>query len=138
LEVDTVANSLIITLDTQPPIIGISSKDTLNKNVPAIVIVQANKEVDVSSCTVYIIDDTGKKYSAQLDVQGNIITGTLDLSNLSVGKAVIFATVRDTNLNTSKTARRIVTITDEVMDRIEEMKVSVQTVNMAFEVEVIS
>jgi hypothetical protein len=136
--VDTVANSLIITLDTQPPIIGISSKDTLNKNVPAIVTVQADKEVDASKCTVYIIDDTGKKYSAQLDVQGNIITSTLDLSNVSVGKAVIFATVQDTNLNNSKTARRIVIITDEVMDRIEEMKVSIQTVNMAFEVEVIS
>jgi hypothetical protein len=36
----------------------------------------------------------GKKYSAQLDVQGNIITSTLDLSNVSVGKAVILQPYR--------------------------------------------
>jgi hypothetical protein len=136
--VDTVANSLVITLDTQPPIIGIASKDTLNKNTPAIVTVQADKEVSSSNCVVYIIDAMGTKYTAQLAIQGNIITGTIDLSNTLTGKAVIFATVQDTSLNTSKTARRIVTITDEVMDRIEDMATTIQTVNMAFEVEVVS
>lgn len=131
------ANSLIITLDTQPPIIGIVSNDVLNKNIPAIVTVRATKTIS-TNCSVYLIDDTGKKFNAQLDFQDTVVTGTLNLDKASTGKAVIFATVQDTSQNMSKTARRIVTLTDVVMNGIEQMSITIQAVGMQFDVEVVS
>lgn len=129
------ANYLFVSLDTVLPVASIISEDYLDKGKPATITIQADKPI--ASYTVYFMDSNSIKHDLQLTAQDNTLTGTVDLSQVTTGVGALFVTTTDTVMNSSKISRKAITIVDDVTEEIEEMGITIQTVNMAFIVEVI-